>query len=76
MLKSLLDELAKFASQALTLACHSGHPLDTDTLISSVIEESEHLKNWHARGQQGQGKKPKDGQANKALTVTGSEGSH
>ncbi len=53
VLKSLPDELAKFVSQALTLAHHSGHPLDTDTLISSVIEESEHLKNQCAHGQQG-----------------------
>jgi hypothetical protein len=76
MLKSLLDELAKFASQALTLACHSGHPLDTDTLINSVIEESECLKNRCACSQQGQGKKSREGQADEALAVTGSEGSH
>ena len=76
MLKSLPDKLAKFMSQALTSACHSAHPLDTDTLISSVIEESECLKNQCVHGQQGQGKKPKDGQANEALAMTGSEGSH
>jgi hypothetical protein len=75
VLKSLPDELAKFASQALSSAHHSGHPLDTDTLINSVIKESEHLKNRCARSQQGQGKKPKEGQANEALTATRSEGS-
>ena len=75
VLKSLPDELAKFASQALTSACHSGHPLDTDTLINSVIEESEHLKNRRARSQPGQGKKSKEGQADEALAATGSEGS-
>jgi hypothetical protein len=76
MLKSLLDELAKFAAQALNSAHHSGHPLDTDTLINSVIEEAECLKNWCAHGQQGQGRRPKDGQADEALAATGSKGGH
>jgi hypothetical protein len=51
-----------------------GHPLDTDTLINSVIEKSEHLKNWCTRGQQGQGRKPQEGNTDKALAATGSEG--
>jgi hypothetical protein len=76
VLKSLLDELAKFVSQALTSAHHSGHPLNTNTLINSVIEESKHLKNRRARSQQGQGKKSREGQADEALAVTRSEGSH
>ena len=75
VLKSLPDELARFASQTLTSAHHVGHPLDTDTLINSVIEESERLKNWRARSQPGQGKKSKEGQADEALAATGSEGS-
>jgi hypothetical protein len=45
VLKSLPDELARFTLQALTSAYQMGHPLDTDTLINSVIKESEHLKN-------------------------------
>ena len=72
VLKSLPDELARFASQALTSARHSSLPLDTDTLINSVIEESERLKNRRARGQQSQGKKSKEGQADEALAATGS----
>ena len=51
LLKSLLDELAKFAAQLLSSACHSGLILDTETLINSVIEESECLKNQHACSQ-------------------------
>ena len=46
VLKSLPDELAKFALQLLVSAHHSGLILNTDTLINSVIEESECLKNW------------------------------
>ncbi len=49
ILKSLPDELAKFAAQLLISAQHSGFILDTDTLINSVIEESECLKNWCAQ---------------------------
>jgi len=74
VLKSLPDKLAKFASQVLTSTRHSSHPLDTDTLINSVIEESECLKNWRTCGQQGQGRKPKEGNTEKALGATGSEG--
>jgi len=51
ILKSLPDELAKFAAQLLVSARHSGFMLDTDTLISSVIEESERLKNRHTCSQ-------------------------
>jgi len=51
ILKSLPDELAKFAAQLLVSARHSGFILDTDILISSIIEESEHLKNRRARSQ-------------------------
>ncbi len=47
ILKSLPDELAKFVVQLLISARHSGFILDTDTLINSVIEESECLKNQH-----------------------------
>jgi hypothetical protein len=53
LLKSLLDELAKFAAQLLSSARHSGLILDTETLINSVIEESECLKNQHACSQRG-----------------------
>jgi len=74
VLKSLPDELARFASQTLTSARHVGHPLDTDTLINSVIKESERLKNQHTRGQQGQGKKQREGNTDEALAATGSEG--
>jgi hypothetical protein len=59
VLKALPDELAKFAAQLLTSACVASHVLNTDTLINSVIEESEHLKNRHVRSQQGQGEKQK-----------------
>ncbi len=45
ILKSLPDELAKFVAQLLISTCHSGFILDTDTLINSMIEKSEHLKN-------------------------------
>jgi hypothetical protein len=76
ILKSLPDELAKFAAQLLTSACYSSILLDTETLINSVIKESEHLKNWHACSQQGQGEKQKKGLIDEALTVTGSKGSH
>jgi len=47
MLKSLPNELAKFVVQLLISAHHSGFILDTDTLINSMIEESECLKNQH-----------------------------
>jgi hypothetical protein len=75
VLKSLPDELAKFAAQLLTSACHSGHPLDIDTLINSVIKESERLKNRRARSQRGQGEKKEEGLTNEALAAMGSEGS-
>ena len=75
LLKSLPDELAKFAAQLLTSARHSGLILDTDTLINSVIEESERLKNRHACSQRGQGEKQKEGLTDDALAATGSEGS-
>ncbi len=45
ILKSLPNELVKFASQLLVSAHHSSLILNTDTLINSVIEESECLKN-------------------------------
>ncbi len=45
ILKSLSDELAKFAAQLLISTHHSGFILNTDTLINSMIEESECLKN-------------------------------
>jgi hypothetical protein len=51
MLKSLPDKLTEFAAQLLSSMRHSGLTLDTDTLINSVIEESERLKNWHVRSQ-------------------------
>jgi hypothetical protein len=76
VLKSLPDELTEFAAQLLTSTRHSSHPLDIDTLINSVIEESEHLKNRRARSQRGQGEKEKEGRTDEALTDTGSEGSH
>ena len=50
VLKSLLDELAKFTSQLLTSARIGSHILDTDTLITSIIEELECLKNWCTHG--------------------------
>jgi hypothetical protein len=51
ILKSLPDELAEFASQLLSSARHSGLILNTETLINSIIEESERLKNWHTHSQ-------------------------
>jgi hypothetical protein len=75
ILKSLPDELAKFAAQLLISARHSGFILDTDTLITSIIEESERLKNQRARSQRGQGEKQKEGHTDEALADTGSEGS-
>jgi len=51
VLKSLLDELAKFAAQLLSSARVTSHVLDSDTLINSVIEESECLKNRCMRSQ-------------------------
>ena len=51
ILRSLPDELAKFAAQLLSSACHSGFILDTDILINSVIEELERLKNQRTRSQ-------------------------
>jgi hypothetical protein len=44
VLKSLPDELVKFTLQLLTSACIGSHILDTNTLITSIIEESKHLK--------------------------------
>jgi hypothetical protein len=44
VLKALLDELVKFTAQLLTSAHIASHVLDTETLINSVIEESECLK--------------------------------
>jgi hypothetical protein len=76
ILKSLPDELAEFAAQLLSSAWHSGHTLDTDTLIDSVIEESECLKNRHAQSQRGQREKQKEGYTDEALADMGSEGSH
>jgi len=75
ILKSLPDELAKFVVQLLISARHSGFILDTDTLINSVIEESEHLKNWRARSQRGQEEKKQEVLTNEALADIGSEGS-
>ncbi len=49
ILKSLSDKLAKFAAQLLISTQHSSFILDTNTLINSVIEESEHLKNQHTQ---------------------------
>jgi hypothetical protein len=51
ILRSLPDELAKFAAQLLSSARHSGLILNTNTLINNVIEESERLKNRCARSQ-------------------------
>jgi hypothetical protein len=45
ILKSLPDELAEFVSQLLSSTHHSGLILNTDTLVNSIIEESDHLKN-------------------------------
>jgi hypothetical protein len=45
MLKSLSDKLIEFAAQLLVSAHHSSLILDTNTLINSIIEESEYLKN-------------------------------
>ena len=45
MLKSLPDKLMEFAAQLLVSAHYSDLILNTDTLINSIIEESEHLKN-------------------------------
>jgi len=74
VLKSLPDELARFASQLLTSARVGSHILDTDALINNIIEESERLKNRCTRGQQGQGGKQKEGNTDEALAATGSEG--
>jgi hypothetical protein len=75
ILKSLSNELAKFAAQLLVLACYSGFILDTDILISSIIEESECLKNRCVHSQQGQGEREKEGHTDEALAATGSKGS-
>jgi len=74
VLKSIPNELAKFASQLLTTVRITSHVVDTETLINSICEESKWLKNRHVRNQQGQGGSKKDGQANEALAATGSEG--
>jgi hypothetical protein len=76
VLKSIPDELAKFASQLLTNAWITSHVINTETLINSICEEFEQLKNHCARNQQGQGGNKKDGQADEALAATRSEGSH
>ncbi len=75
ILRSLPDELAKFAAQLLLSTCHSGFILNTDILINSVIEESECLKNRRTHSQRGQGEKKEEGLTNEALAATGSEGS-
>jgi hypothetical protein len=75
ILKSLPDELAEFAAQLLSSAWHSGHTLNTDTLINSVIEESECLKNQCVHSQRGQGEKKEEELTNEALTAMGSKGS-
>ena len=67
--------MAKFAAQLLVSAQHNSFILDTDTLINSVIEESERLKNRRARSQRGKGEKQKEGPTDDSLAATGSEGS-
>ncbi len=62
-------------AQLLLSVRHSNFILDTDILINSVIEESERLKNQHARSQRGQGEKKEEGLTNEALAAMGSEGS-
>jgi hypothetical protein len=53
VLKSIPNKLAKFASQLLTNAWITSHIVDTETLINSICEESEWLKNCHSCNQQG-----------------------
>jgi len=53
LLKSLPDELTEFAVQLLSSAQHSNLILNTETLINSVIEELECLKNQCTHSQQG-----------------------
>ena len=74
VLKSLPDELAKFAALLLSNAQISNQVIGTETLINNICEESEQLKNCRTRNQQGQGGNQKDGQADEALAATESEG--
>jgi hypothetical protein len=73
ILKSIPDELAKFASQLLTNVQITSHVIDTETLINSICEEFEWLKNCCACNQQRQGGNKKDRQVNEALAATRSE---
>jgi hypothetical protein len=75
ILKSLPDELAKFATLLLSNTQISNQVVGTETLINNICKESKWLKNRCACNQQGQGGNKKDGQANKALEATGSKGS-
>jgi hypothetical protein len=72
ILRGILENLAKFTAHLLSSACliHSTKTIDTDTLISHICEEAEHLKNHHTWDQSNQGGK-KEGQTDEALVTTG-----
>jgi len=53
ILKSLPDELTKFATLLLSNAWISNQVVGTETLINNICEESKRLKNCRTRNQQG-----------------------
>jgi transposase InsO family protein len=74
VLKSIPEELAKFAAQLLSSArLNHQPPVDTDTLIDHICEEAERLKNRRGGGAQSQkgGAAKKEG-VDEALAATGS----
>ncbi len=74
ILKGIPEDLARYASSALTSARVFGSILSTDTLIGLVCEEADRLKNQQAKSNQNKpGKKPQTA-GHEALTTTGSEG--
>jgi hypothetical protein len=55
ILKSLSNELVKFAALLLSNAQISNQVVGTKTLINNICEESKWLKNCHTQNQQDQG---------------------
>jgi gag-polypeptide of LTR copia-type len=74
VLQGIPDELARFASQLLTLAhlVHSSSTVDVKELIQAICKEADHLK-IQCMHHQNQGKDGKKGQTDKALAATHSD---
>jgi len=73
--RGIPEDLAKFVAHLLSSArlIHGTTSIDTDTLISHICEEAEHMKNHRMWDQSNQGGK-KEGQTDEALAATSSDG--